>query len=308
MNFFLSITEYIKENKKLLTYSSSFFLLIGLAVYFLYPKTFESQAQIMTSNNESNSLGLSSFSSLLPMNVISEAKGPQIFSSIVKSKTFFNELIKQDIRNNDKILSIEDYLLDLGRIENDNNEIQNHILYALFSKEIISVRHDKLTDIVVIKIFTNDPFISQQILSFTLDLLNKKLSEFSLNAKSSKKEFILERISFLEEDLIVAESNYINFLSTNIALENSPSLIIERKRLERIIKTKETLLIQLASEFEINKIEETRTNDVKLDIIEKPTLNPKKIFPKLSIILLLSIFISLSFPIIINFKKIIRDS
>ena len=308
MIFFLSIIEYIKENKKLLTYSSSFFLLIGLAVYFLYPKTFESQAQIMTSNDESNSLGLSSFSSLLPMNVIAQSKGPQIFSSIVKSKTFFNDIIKQDIKNNDKLLSIEDYLLDLGGIEDDNNEIQNHILYSFFAKEIISVRHDKLTDIVLIKIFTNDPFISQQILAITLDLLNKKLSEFSLNVKSSKKAFILERISFLQEDLIVAESNYINFLSENLNFESSPSLLVERKRLERIINTKETLLIQLASEFEINKIEETRRNEVKLDIIEKPTLNPKKIFPKLSIILILSIFISLSFPIIINFKKIIRDS
>ena len=32
-----------------------------------------------------------------------------------------------------------------------------------FSNEVIYVRHDKLTDIVTIKIFTNDPIISQQI-------------------------------------------------------------------------------------------------------------------------------------------------
>lgn len=307
MNLINSFIKYVLKNKKLLTYSSSFFLFIGLTSYFLYPKTFESQAQIMTSSNESNSLGLSSFSSFLPMNVLSESKGPQIFSSIVKSKTFFNDLIVKEVRSNDKIVSIEDYFLDLGRIEDDNKQLQNHLLYLLFSKEIISVRHDKLTDIVLIKIFTNDPLISQQILSAILDLLNKKLSEFSLNAKSSKKAFILERMSFLEQELSVAESNYIDFLSKNLDLSGSPSLLIERKRLERIINTKESLLIQLASELEINKIEETRTNEVKLDIIEQPTFNPKKISPKLSIIILLSIFVSLSFNVIINFKKIIRD-
>ena len=114
-------------------------------------------------------------------------------------------------------------------------------------------------------------------------------------------------MSFLEQELSIAESNYIDFLSKNLDLSSSPSLLIERKRLERIINTKESLLIQLASELEINKIEETRTNEVKLDIIEQPTFNPKKVFPKLSVILLLSIFVSLSFNFIINFKKIIRD-
>tara|TARA_A100001015_G_scaffold267097_1_gene316855 strand:+ start:429 stop:1319 length:891 start_codon:yes stop_codon:yes gene_type:complete len=290
-------------NLKQLVLRSSFFLLLGLTVYFLYPKTFESQAQVMTSDSDANSLGLSSISSFLPMNVISEVKGPRIFSSIIKSKFFFSELITQDIRANSQIFTIKDYFLDLGNVENDNNEIQNHAMYLFYSNEVISVRHDKLTDIVTIKIFTNDPFISQQILSSVLKLLNKKLSEFSLNAKSSKKEFILERISLLEDELKLAESNYINFLSKNLDLERSPSLLIERKRLERVVNTKEALLIQLASELEINKIEEKRTNDVKLDIIEKPTLNPNKVSPKLSTVLLLSLFISLSFHFIIYFKK-----
>ena len=124
---------------------------------------------------------------------------------------------------------------------------------------------------------------------------------------SLPKEFILERISLLEDELKDAEINYINFLSTNLDLERSPSLLIERKRLERVVNTKEALLIQLASEFEINKIEEKRTNDVKLDIIEKPTLNPNKVSPKLSTVLLLSLFISLSFHFIIYFKKLIRE-
>ena len=294
-------------NFKQLVFRSSFFLLLGLIVYFLYPKTFESQAQVMTSSSDASSLGLSSISSFLPMNVISEVKGPQIFSSIIKSKFFFSEIITQDIRANNQIFTIKDYFLDLGNVENDNDEIQNHAMYLFYSNEVISVRHDKLTDIVTIKIFTNDPFISQQILSSVLKLLNKKLSEFSLNAKSSKKEFILERISLLEDELKDAEINYINFLSTNLDLERSPSLLIERKRLERVVNTKEALLIQLASEFEINKIEEKRTNDVKLDIIEKPTLNPNKVSPKLSTVLLLSLFISLSFHFIIYFKKLIRE-
>ena len=303
MNLFQLFIKNMALNLKQLVLRSSFFLLLGLTVYFLYPKTFESQAQVMTSDSDANSLGLSSISSFLPMNVISEVKGPRIFSSIIKSKFFFSELITQDIRANSQIFTIKDYFLDLGNVENDNNEIQNHAMYLFYSNEVISVRHDKLTDIVTIKIFTNDPFISQQILSSVLKLLNKKLSEFSLNAKSSKKEFILERISLLEDELKLAESNYINFLSKNLDLERSPSLLIERKRLERVVNTKEALLIQLASELEINKIEEKRTNDVKLDIIEKPTLNPNKVSPKLSTVLLLSLFISLSFHFIIYFKK-----
>ena len=103
---------------------------MGLTVYFIYPKTFESQAQVMTSNSEANSLGLSSFSSL-PMNVISNQKVHKFFI-YYQIKIFFSELSKQDIRINNQIISVKDYFLDLGKLRNDNNEIQKHAMYSFF--------------------------------------------------------------------------------------------------------------------------------------------------------------------------------
>ena len=50
------------------------------------------------------------------------------------------------------------------------------------------------------------------------------------------KEFIISRISVIEDDLKEIENNYINFLNQNSEL-SSPNLLIMNKRIEKILDT-----------------------------------------------------------------------
>ena len=60
--FSISYKKYGFKFLGVLVFRSSFFI-IGFNSIFLYPKTFESQAQVMTSSSDASSLGLSSISS-----------------------------------------------------------------------------------------------------------------------------------------------------------------------------------------------------------------------------------------------------
>ena len=97
--------------------------------------------------------------------------------------------------------------------------------------------------------------------------LEERLTQYILDSKLSKKEFIISRISVIEDDLKEIENNYINFLNQNSEL-SSPNLLIMKKRIEREMFIKENLLKELAIELEINKIESTRDNQVVIDLID----------------------------------------
>jgi uncharacterized protein involved in exopolysaccharide biosynthesis len=307
MELIKSVITFFKKNKKL--YLTTFLIcqLLGIIYFSLTEKTFESRAQIMSANAESNALSLSGFSSFLPMGIVGEAKGPQIFSSLIKSDTFFNDLSKTEITIADSKELIGDYIKSYrGGNSNGNAQLEKYRNYKFYLENMISVRHDKLTGIVSVNIYSNSFEVSHQILQSTLNLLNKKLSQFSLNAKSSKKDFILNRITGIEDELKEVEEEYANFLSENQSILSSPTLTILKQRLERKISIKENILSQLATELEINKIEETRDNQVSLDIIEYPTMNPIKVAPSRSVIFLIATLISIVIPVILRFKDIVH--
>jgi len=307
MELISSIFTFFKKNKKL--YINIFLVCQFFAIiYFsLVEKTFESRAQIMSANAESNALSLSSFTSFLPVGIGGEAKGPQIFSSVIKSDTFFNDLSKTEISIAGSKVLIGDYITSYrGGNSSDNAQLERYRNYKFFLENMISVRHDKLTGVVTVNIYSNSFEFSHQILQSTLNLLNKKLSQFSLNAKSSKKDFILNRISGVEDELRAIEEDYATFLRENQSTISSPTLTILKQRLERKISVKESILSQLATELEINKIEETRDNQILLDIIEYPTINPIKVAPSRSVIFVIATLISIVIPVILRFKEIVR--
>ena len=307
MELLKSIKSFLINNKKLFLRSFLFCQILGLIYFSQTEKTFESRAQIMSANAESNALSLSSFSSFLPMGIGGESKGPQIFSSMIKSETFFNELSKIEIGVDDSGVLIFDYISNYrNETSSDNLQLERYRNYKFFLENMISVRHDKLTGIVTVNLYSDNFQLSNQILTSILNLLNDKLSQFSLNAKTSKKDFILSRIYGIEEELKELENDYTKFLKENKNFALSPSLTVLKRRLERKISIKGDVLSQLATELEINRIEETRENQVSLDIIEYPTIKPMKIAPSRTIIFVLAALISTIIPIIIKFKEISR--
>ena len=84
------------------------------------------------------SLSLSSFSSFLPMGIGGESKGPQIFSSMIKSETFFNELSKIEIGVDDSGVLIFDYISNYrNETSSDNLQLERYRNYK-FLKFLIS--------------------------------------------------------------------------------------------------------------------------------------------------------------------------
>jgi len=307
MNLFNHIMGFIIDNKT--SFLRSFILCqsIFLLFYLSSDRVFESRTDIMPSASSSNQLSFSAFSSFLPANLQSQSKSPNIYNAIIKSKSFSKDLFKETVDvNGDKIV-VYNWLLESYNLEHDNSEIEFEKVYRFFVNNIISVRYNKITNIVTIQAYTIDPFFSQALLKISLAELKSRLKQYSKDSKAAKRDFILSRISTIEDELIEIENRYINFLNQNSNI-SSPNLAVAKKRIEREIFIKENLLKELATELEINKLEVTRNNQVVIDVIDEPTLNLLKVYPKFSLLFILSLMVGFVIPFVVHSKKIFIDN
>ena len=307
MNLASYIMGFIRENKT--SFLRSFILCqsIFLLFYVFSDRVFESRTDIMPSSSSSNQLNFSAFSGFLPSNLQSQSKSANIYSTIIKSKSLSKDLFTETVNINGDEAVIYNWLLESYNLEDDNSEIEFEKVYRFFINEIISVRYNKITNIVTIQAYTTDPFFSQALLKASLAELKNRLKQYYKDSKASTRDFILSRISTIENELIDIENRYINFLNQNSNI-SSPNLLVVKKRIEREISIKENLLKELAAELEINKLEVTRDNQVVVDIIDEPTLNLNKVYPRFSLFLLVSLIASFVIPFVLNSKKIFIDN
>lgn len=307
MNLGKYILNFITDNKKSFIISFILCQIIFLLFFFFSVRVFESRADIMPSTSSSSQLGLNAFSGLIPGNFQGQSKSPNIYSTIIKSKSFAKYLFKEKIDINGDEIVVYNWLLESYNLEHDSSEIEFEKVYRFFVNNIISVRYNKITNIVTIQAYTIDPFFSQALLKASLAELENRLKQYSKDSKASKRDFILSRISTIEDELNDIENRYIEFLNQNSNI-SSPNLLIAKKRIEREVFIKENLLKELATELEINKLEVTRDNQVVIDVIDEPTLNLLKVYPKFSLLLIVSLMASFVIPFVVHSKKIFIDN
>lgn len=78
----------------------------------------------------------------------------------------------------------------------------------------------------------------------------------NLKAKE-KKEFISARLSVIKANLEQSEEALLKFVETNKSLLNSPKLVLEKERIERDINLYNQIYVNLYSQLEMAKIDET---------------------------------------------------
>lgn len=325
MNSIKILVEFFIANKRLFFKSFIFTNIFVLTFYFMVDREFESRAQILPSEQSNNVINLSSFGSFFPSTVLIDPRGGQIFSSIIKSQNFYYDLSQEivktggesktihnflleyyDLRKKEKFgqkkKATHNFLLDSYDLANKDKNIELYRAHKLFINKLVSVRYDQVTGIVSVSVFTKEPMLSQLLAELTIKTLEKRLVKYNIESKEANKNFILNRINEVEKSLRDLEEEYIKFLNSNRNI-SSPFFNTEKIRLERQMDGKESLLSRLYSELEVNFSEQLRENQTFLDIIEKPTINESKVYPKLSNAIFLSLLITFSIPLILRFKK-----
>lgn len=106
MNLGRHTIVFIVEKKRTFVLSFIFCQLIFLLFYVFSDRIYESKMELMSSSDGMSQLNLSTISSFLPTNIKGTSKSATIYSSILKSRSFAKKVFSEEIKINDKEITI----------------------------------------------------------------------------------------------------------------------------------------------------------------------------------------------------------
>lgn len=318
-NFFELIKGLKRERKffQQLFYSG---LIIILLINFLSDKLYVSDSiispvsdSISTSAVSSviaGSIGLGSEISIDPQTIFnSEALRKNIIykkRSINQSNLDMNLIEYWDIDKVRWYNPLDLLSIIISKISQVNN---SDIEKRITEKKAIDILDDRIT--LVEDFYTNEIKISVKMEDRTLaqdinnDIINY-INEFIINAKNQNADseifYLNQRISEVKIDLENFENNLQVFKEDNIGYLNSPKLLKDFTRIARDVTLTSEVLIRLQTQVELEKIN-TLSRVSNFVTVDSPTFPAKKVWPRLSILLVYLLVLVLFLGIIVVIYK-----
>lgn len=291
-NIILFIKLYFKKAFK----NSLIVILFFCLYFFLKPDTYISKVSFYTNYQESIQ---SSVLSMVPNFLSGGIKGNSLdfsVSNYITSDKFLNDIVSEtyQIDGADKtlvdhwgaqynnflrlnflksILTLNKYIM-YSKYATDYEKKSLHASLVLANS--ISFSEDRRTQLNQLSIeIKNDPSLSEQIvrkmynsiLSYSNEIVNTKASE--------KKDFISERLLIISDQLRKDEEKLLSFMEKNKNINFSPSLTLQKDRLQRNISLNEQLFFTLSDQLELAKINE-KDNTSSFFLLDSPKTYPMR--------------------------------
>ena len=307
---FLLLIEEIKNNYYAFTRIFPIGLLLILVIYFFSDKLYTSQAIIAPVNDSSltensvssviaGSIGLGTKISISPETIfLSEEMKKNIIYKKRKTKEFESNVNLITYWEIDKFrfynpLAWFGYMMNLIS-EEKNQELTNRILEAKAIKLLekrIDYDQDFYSNAITISTTMEERLLAQDINNDIINYINQFLVDAKNKNASSEIFYLNKRIKEVKNILEKSENTLQIFEEDNSNYLASPKLTKEFTRLVRDVELNSTILIQLESQVEIKKLNEV-SEVANFVVVDHPSLPPKKIWPRLSNLLIGLIIVS----------------
>lgn len=271
----------LKKDLKILLYYNLALLLAFSLLFLIYPKKYISEG-VYIPNEESTPTqsiigSLSQFTSL----TASTIKKSTLSIELVKSKSFFEYLIKESKQresfinllfnqmDDDNITIHQDTIL-----KNKNLSLQDKDYFkALYEKYLNSfnIRFDGLTGMIKFSVVSNDPYASRTLLQIISLNINEVLRKKKLNEIAASQVFLQKKLE----------------VTKNITLKQSISALMEDYLRQETLAT--------VDEY------------YALEPLESPTLQLQQDEPNLSIFLIIAIVLGTFLSLIHLYVKLVDD-
>jgi LPS O-antigen subunit length determinant protein (WzzB/FepE family) len=317
------------KGKKIIIKTTAVFFIIGCIVAVLSPVVYTSQTSFVpqVSDEElSTSKGLGSLASLAGINLNSSKEtsdsylSPLLYSKLAESEEFSYNIIKEEIINlNGNKLTIKEYLLSnkssfnfnpiafvkkytIGLfLNNKTKENNSDILkdYNFLSEEdfgLVNSFKVKFTMEIsekegYIKVIATDKnaFISTQLVEKVTKNLQSKIIELRTNKIKERLEYSKEQYEIKQVEFDFLQKTLAEFKDSNKNISTA-KFMSELQKLDSEYQLQQSILINLASEYNNNKIKLNKDTPI-FSVIDEVSVPNKKSKPKRSLIALIWVFL-----------------
>ena len=348
----IAMTKKIWLQRKIVIKVTTLFFFFGCFYAVVSPVSYTSQTTFVPqiSDDQMSSSKLGSLASLAGLNINqAEMKNdsylsPLLYTKIIDSEEFSQELLSAELINpNSNKITVRDYLLSKKSSFNLNpiRFIKKYTIGLFQNREIQQIDDDKLKDYNFIsdidyklilrlrKKFTIDlnakegfvkvlatdksAFISTQLAEHVTKSLQSKIIEIRTNKIRERLEFSKRQYELKQKEFDFLQNKLAEFKDSNKSISTA-LFLAQLQKLESEYQLQQNILINLASEYNNNKIILNKDTPIfsVIDEVSVPNYISK---PRRSTIVLVFIFLGLLFSLVlvlykqqlINFIKEIRD-
>ncbi|MBT4926132.1 MAG: hypothetical protein HOL62_02515 [Candidatus Marinimicrobia bacterium] len=273
------------------------FLFVGLAYFFIKPSVYSSRVSFYTNYNEAPQ---SSFLSMLPAGMLGGGMGYTSLSFSIENYLSSEDFLLEIVNSDYDIDGAKTTLTNQWGSDYDNFIVLNPMTFAkrvnsyfnftnglsdqekketyaariLKNSLLFSEDRRSLLNTISISI-EEDSELGIQIVSNVYDSIIAYSSNVVNTKAAEKKDFISNRLVAIQKSLTMSEDAMLKFSQENKQIENSPSLILERQRLQKDITLYNQLYFTLSDQLELAKINE-KDNTTSFFLLDKPVTNRLK--------------------------------
>lgn len=259
--------------KRLFVATFTLAVMVGaITLTLLIPNEYDSYASILPSGQSDKLADLKTLTGIGTSRT--DENSSELFPTIIRSHLLINSLIDESFTFEDGTRNLT---MTLGEYFEENN--RDKLLGEL--DDIISVKSNKKTGVISVKVRTEYPAFSQLILTRLLS----ELENFNLHKRRSRgKEnatYLARQMKTKKDELREAEEQLESFrrLNRNWAISSNPDILLNLGRLERQVEVKTGTYLFLARELEAAKFDAQKDVPI-VRILDKPTLPTTKATPQ----------------------------
>ena len=288
----IALLKTLWLGRKIIIKTTILFFVIGCIVALLSPVVYTSETtfvpQVSEDQMSSSKGGLGSLASLagINLNQVSPSSdsylSPLLYSKLTESEEFSFKIINEEIVNlkGDK-LTIKEYLLldksyfnligfikkyTIGLLVNNKMSKNNRDLFKSFNflseedfelvnsvKEKFTVDLNEKEGCITVRSKDKDPFISTQLVKIITKNLQSRIIELRTNKIKERLEFSKEQYELKQGEFDFLQKNLAEFKDSNKNISTA-SFRSKLQKLESEYQLQQNILINLASEYNNNKI------------------------------------------------------
>ncbi len=329
----ISFLKKVWKGRRLIIKTSISFFFIGCFVFLFSPVEYTSQTtfvpqvsddEISTNNN------LGSLASLAGININSNVQrgdsylSPLVYTNIIDSEEFSLKLLDEKIINsNREKFTIKEYLLaqqssfdflriikkyTIGLLLNiEADEIHSDLLknynfisnedYALiqFFRSKFSIELNELQGYIKVIAKDQNSFISSQFVEKITKSLQSKIIEIRTNKIKERLEFSKEQYELKQVEFDILQIKLAQFIDSNKNISTA-RFRSELQKLESEYQLQQNILINLASEYNNNKIKLNKDTPI-FSVIDEVSVPNKRSSLNITMTVFIFVFIGISLSI-----------
>ena len=318
--------------RKIIIKTTTLFFIIGCIVALLSPVEYSSQTTFVPQVSEDNmsvaSKGLGSLASLAGFNLNSSEMtsdsylSPLLYSKLAESDEFSYNIIGEEIiyLNGDK-QTIKQYLLSnktsfnfkpikfikkytIGLFSNDKITDSNNDIFKNYNflsqeeydliksfKEKFAIELNEKDGYIKVSAYDKDAFISTQLVQKITQNLQSKIIKLRTNKIKERLEYSKKQYELKQFEFNLLQNKLAEFKDSNKNISTA-RFGAELQKLESEYQLQENILINLASEYNNNKIKLNKDTPI-FSVIDEVSVPNEKSKPRRSLLVIIFVFLGL---------------